>query len=160
MANVHASLPTALFRSSRRAITNNQSDHSLRHVGAAAAGTASAPRSVYRAVRGLLSIAAIALAGSCIVAGCSSTKHRLGTIAGTAQPCIGPYIRNAHYTVDVTVLQDSRTVAVRKDLASPYRFQVRVPPGRYQVKAPADGSVAVTVRSAETVTVVLHNTCQ
>ena len=111
-------------------------------------------------MKSLLSIVAVVLAGSCMVAACSSANRQLGTIAGTAQPCIGPYIPNADYTVDVTVLQNSRTVAVRKDLVSPYRFQVRVPPGRYQVTAPADGSAAVTVRSAKTVTVTLHNTCQ
>ena len=65
--------------------------------------------------------------------GCDGSSHPTGTIVGTAEPCIGPYIQNAHYTVEyVSVSNSGGTVARQSNLTSPYKFAFAVPPGTYQ----------------------------
>jgi hypothetical protein len=91
---------------------------------------------------------------------CTAPNSGTGTIAGTAQPCIGPYIPHAHYVVRfVRVSAGTRTVALRKNLTTPFRFTFTVPPGTYKVSAPADGSTDVHVHRGQTARVSLRNTC-
>ena len=105
----------------------------------------------------LLLLAAMVLA----LSACTASNHGTGTISGTAQPCIGPYIAPARYTVRfVRVSAGTRTVALRKNLTTPFRFTFTVPPGAYQVSAPGDGSTDVHVRRGEVVRVSLRSMCQ
>jgi hypothetical protein len=106
-------------------------------------------------VSGTVVIAAVGLSG------CAAASHKSGTISGTVQPCIGPYIPNAHYTVGfVSVSKGFRTVAKQTNLASPYKFSFTVSPGTYRVAAPGNGSVQAHVEQGKTVTVALHSSCQ
>jgi len=111
----------------------------------------------FRAPLVVVSSLAIVLLGA---SGCDGGPSRPGTIRGTAQPCVGPFLPGAVYTVPfVSVVSGSRTVATRKNLASPYEFAFTVAPGTYRVVASADGSVQVHVVSGKTVNVALYNTC-
>jgi len=110
--------------------------------------------------------AALVVSGTVMIAaeglsGCAAANHKSGTISGTAQPCIGPYIPSAHYTVGyVSMSKGSRTVAKQTNLASPYKFSFTVSPDTFRVAAPGNGSVQARLEQGKTVTVALHSSCQ
>lgn len=91
---------------------------------------------------------------------CTATDRGTGTLSGTAEPCVGPEIPNAHYVVRfVRVTTNGRTVAMRTNLTRPYRFTFTLPAGTYRVTAPADGSIEVHVIRGQVARVALHNGC-
>jgi hypothetical protein len=110
--------------------------------------------------RATLLVAGTVVITAATLSGCTASTNESSKISGTAEPCIGPYIPNAHYTVRfVSVSEGSRAVAKQKNLTSPYKFSFTVPAGIYRVAAPGDGSVQARVEPGKTVTVALQSGC-
>jgi len=103
----------------------------------------------------------IALLSLLALAACGTSQ--IGTVTGTAAPCIGPAI-SAHYVQQIPTritLRRGQVVVASEVIHGRSTYSLTAPPGKYLLESDQEtGAVHVSLRAGETIVVNLIPVCK